>query len=509
MAEILDFIVAMDIGTTNIVTLVGERNNDGKIKIIDSTITPSKGIARGDVRNVEHIVDSIKQSIDEIEQKSNIKICEAYVGLSGEHIKCSLHTGYVFIKSRDSEVSRKDVAELSDSMQNVKVDPGQTIIHILPETYILDGDCDISQPAGMIGKKLEGRFNIVMGNRENLNHLERCFNRAKISISNIILSSLASAEAVLLDDEKELGVAVVDMGGGTCDVCIYHDKTVRYMGVIPIGGNLINKDIKSYGVLERHVEKLKIKFGSADADSITDNKVITLAGVNNIPSKAISQKVLASIIEARMMDIIQALEKMLADSNYGEKIKGPIVLTGGCANLKDVDKLFAKHLGREVRIALPTIYVDDESANMVAKPQYSTAVGLLLKGAMLGRNTKVIVPDPVEVTPEVEEVVPPVVSGEEEKEHRNGVAGVNDGKVDGGVADPIIGGGTGSGNSGNGGTIGDGGAGDGGDGGNDGGGTGGHMEEEDDDATKPTMVDKFFKFFGVNSKSDSNEDDDL
>lgn len=390
MAEVSDYIVAIDIGTSNVVTLVGERSEDGKVRIVSSSVTPSGGMARGDVRNVEQIVASIEKSIAKVAEDSNIKVCEAYVGLSGEHIRCSQHGGYVFIKNKDSEVSREDVDELSESMRNVKVDPGQTIIHILPQNYILDGDSDISHPVGMIGKKLEGRFNIVMGGRQNLSHLERCLNRSQIGIAEVILSSLASSEAVLLDDEKELGVIVVDIGGGTCDICIYYDKTVRYMGVIPVGGNFINKDIKSFGVLERHVEKLKVKFGSALSESIPDNKIITLASINNIPSKEISQKTLSSIIEARMLDIIERLQQILEDSNFKDKLKGPIVLTGGCSMLQDIDKLFAKHLNKDVRIASPTLYVTEDSIEKVNSPQYSTAVGLLLKGMVVGRSTKTI-----------------------------------------------------------------------------------------------------------------------
>ncbi|MFI3314452.1 MAG: cell division protein FtsA [Rikenellaceae bacterium] len=399
--EITDYIVAMDIGTSNIVTLVGERAENGKIRIVSSSIVPSMGIARGDVRNVEQVIASVEKSIAEITKSSNIKVCEAFVGLSGEHIDCSQHSGYVFIKSRESEVSREDVDDLSDSMRNVKVEPGQTIIHILPQNYILDGDSDISQPVGMIGKKLEGKFNIVMGDKQNLSHLERCLNRAHVGIANVILSSLASAEAALLDDEKELGVVVVDIGGGTSDVCIYYDKTVRYMGVIPIGGNFINKDIKSFGVLERHVEKLKVKFGRALSEDVPDNKIITLASINNIPSKEIAQKTLASIIEARMMDIIERLQQILTELNFDEKLKGPIVLTGGCSNLIGIDKLFAKHLNRDVRIASPSLYVTDDSLEKVNDPAYTTAVGLLLKSMNVGINTKIIVLDkPRDVNPE-------------------------------------------------------------------------------------------------------------
>ncbi len=403
MAEGVNHIVAIDIGTSNIVTLVGERAEQGKLRIVGSAITPSVGMARGDVRNVEQIVASINQSLAEIVDKYDIKISEAYVSLSGEHLSCSLHSGYVFITTDDSEVSRKDVEKLSESMFNVKVDAGQAIIHILPQNYILDGDNDILQPVGMIGKKLEGRFNIVLGRTQNLKHLERCLNRSQVALVDVVLSSLASSESLLLDDEKELGVVVVDIGGGTTDVCIYYDKTIRYMGVVPIGGNLINKDIKEFGVLERNVEKLKMQFGSALSSLASPSKVITLTSVNNLPSKEIPQKVLASIIEARMMDIVEAVKDIIDKSGYSDRIKGPIVLTGGCSLLKDVDKLFALHLNREIRVASPTLYLTDDSIELVKTPQYSTAVGVLLRGSEIGKGTKTaIVKKPKPVAPKVD-----------------------------------------------------------------------------------------------------------
>ena len=390
MEKEANYIVAIDMGTSNVVTLIGKKAEDGKISIVASSCVKSNGMARGDVKNTDQIVNAVKESLLAIEKEYGIKVCEAYVGLSGQHIKCEQHSGYVSVTNREGEVREDDVLRLSDDMRNISVPPGEVIIHILPQNYILDDDPDISHPVGMVGKRLAGVFNIITGDKNNLALVDRCMRRADVNIVDVILNSLASAEAVLVDDEKELGVAVVDIGGGTCDICIYYDKTIRYLGVIPIGGNIINKDIKSCGVLERLVEKLKVKFGSAMSDSVPENQVITLPSINSTPSKEISQKTLASIIEARMMDVIERLEEIIERVGYKGKLSGGIVLTGGGAQLKDLDKLFARHLKCEVRIAFPDLYVTADSVEKVNSPMYSTAVGLLLKGAVIGRPTKTI-----------------------------------------------------------------------------------------------------------------------
>lgn len=386
-----NYIVAIDMGTTKVAALVGLRRDDGKIEIVCASCREAKGIARGDIRNIDQIVRSVQEALQGVERESGIKICEAYVGLSGQHIRCKKHDGYVFIVNSEGEVREDDVYKLSDSMRNIEVPAGETIIHILPQCYILDGDPDINHPVGMIGKKLEGVFNIITGEKKSINLVDRCLGRAEVGIAEVILSSLASAEAVLVDDEKELGVAVIDIGGGTTDICIYYDNVIRYLGVIPIGGNIINRDIKSYGVLERHVEKLKVKFGSALSELVPDNQVITIPGVNNSPSREIPNKVLASIIEARMMDIIERVIEVLETTGYRNRLSAGIVLTGGGALLKDLDKLFRKHIGCDVRVAKPALYVTGDRAEAVSSPVYSTAVGLLMKGAEIGKRTQTIV----------------------------------------------------------------------------------------------------------------------
>ena len=387
-----NYVVAIDMGTTKVATLVGRKAEDGKVEVVAASCCPATGIARGDIKNIEQIAYALQNSLDTITKEAGIKVCEAYIGLSGQYIKCQQHDGYVFVSDSEGEVREEDVARLSDSMRNIQVPAGEAIIHILPQSYLLDSDTDTNDnPVGMIGRKLEGIFNIITGDKKNLDLIGKCIKRVDVSVTQIILNSLAAAEAVLVDDEKELGVAVIDIGGGTCDICIYHDKKIRYLGVIPIGGEAINKDIKSCGVLERQVEKLKVKFGSAISDDVPSNKIITLPHGNNTPSKEIPQKILAKIIEARMLDIIERVDEILERTGYKGRLASGIVLTGGGALLKDVDKLFRRELNCDVRVAVPSLYVTSDTLDKVNSPVYSTALGLLLKGIDIGRPTRTIV----------------------------------------------------------------------------------------------------------------------
>lgn len=370
--------------------MVGVKHEDGKIEIIAVSCKEANGIARGDIRNIDQIVRSVQDSLTGLEQEYGIKVREAYVGLSGQHIKCLKHEGYVFIVNGDEEVREEDVVKLSESMKNIEVPAGETIIHILPQSYILDGDSDIPHPVGMIGKKLEGVFNISTGEKKSINLIARCLARNEVGIAEIILNSLASADAVLIEDEKELGVAVIDIGGGTTDICIYYDSVIRYLGVIPIGGNIINKDIRTYGILEKHVERLKTKFGSAVSDLVPENQVITIPGINNSPSREIPNRVLASIIEARMLDVIDRVVDVLENTGFRNRLSAGIVLTGGGALLKDLDKLFQKHVGCDVRVARPSLHITGPLADMVSSPVYSTGIGLLIRGGIIGKKTDTI-----------------------------------------------------------------------------------------------------------------------
>ncbi len=380
-----DYVVAIDFGTSQVVTLVGKKADKGKIEIVASAVGDSMGgMARGEIKNSEHISKAVKETVDTIQNELGITIREAYAGISGQHVKCSRQAGYIFIENNDGEVKARDVQRLNESMNHVHVPVGEAIIHILPQKYTVDGEGDINDPVGVLGKKLEATFNIVTGDKSALVRVENCLKKIDVRMSQLMLNPLAAAEAVLVPDEKELGVAVVDIGGGTTDLCIYHDNIIRHVAIIPLGGNTINKDIRSYGILERHVESLKVKFGSAVGEMERADKYITIPGLNARDPKEISFRNLASIIEARMLDIVDCVMAEIRRSGYLGRLGAGIVLTGGVANLKNLDVLFRQHTGCEVRVAIPDLYVTPDSVELVNNPLYSAAVGLLLKAVRDG-----------------------------------------------------------------------------------------------------------------------------
>ncbi len=383
-----NYIAAIDMGTSNTVILIGRRAEGGKIDIVASSVVDNErdSMWRGDIRNIDKIVLSVQRALREIEKEYSLKVQEAYLNLSGKHIKCDYKSGYVSISNSEGEVRREDVDRLSNDMRNISV-----IVHIRPRIYKLDDDNISSEPIGMIGKRLSGEFNIITAEKSKIDLIYRCLNRVDVRVADVVLSSLASAEAVLVDDQKELGVVVLDFGGGTCDVCIYHDKAIRFLGVIPFGGVDINSDIRSCGVLERLVERLKVKFGCALSSEIPETQYIRLPSINNTPSNEISQKQLASIIEARLEDISDQLLNIIKSSGYEGRLAGGIVLTGGGANLNMIKEFFAQRTGMPVRIATPDLYVSSETVDKVASPLYSTAVGLLLIAASMGRTTATLV----------------------------------------------------------------------------------------------------------------------
>lgn len=382
------YVAAVDLGTTKVVIAVGRRAEKNKVEIVALQEYSSKGVNRGDLRNVEQASISLREVKTRIESEMNITINEVFIGISGQHIKCNRASGYVFVHNSDaavSEVTSDDVRRLSDEMRNSSVQVGQTIITALPQTYTVDDELDISDPIGMEGKRLEAKFNIIVGEDAAIERIYRCFDRAGLKVEGVTLQPLASSDAVLSEDEKELGVAVVDIGGGTTDLCIYHDKVIRHIAVLPIGGNVINGDIRSYGILERHVEKLKTTFGEAIAERAAEQKFINIPSVSGQAPKEIAVRTLAGIIEARMYDIIDFVAEQIDKVGYKGKLGAGIVLTGGGSLLKNLDVLMRQQLGCEVRVAVPSQHLTAESLDNVASPKYSTIVGILIDAVRKGR----------------------------------------------------------------------------------------------------------------------------
>jgi cell division protein FtsA len=406
-----NYVVAIDLGTSKVATLVGRRSPDGRrLEVLASSMSDSlSGIVRGELRNTELVSKALKETIDNIEGELGISIREACVGVSGQHIKTVRHAGYIFIENGDGEVRTSDVQRLNASMNNIQLPVGETIIDILPQEYRLDDEPDVREPAGMIGNKLEASFNIVVGDKTAIARIDKTLlGKHNIRVAQHLLSPLAAADAVLIQDEKELGVCLVDIGGGTTNVCIYHDNIARHTAIIPLGGSIINKDIRSYGILERRVEWLKVKFGAAVSAMEKADTFITIPGLNNARDpKEISCRNLAAIIEARLLDIVDSVKYEIKRAGYEDRLGAGIVLTGGVSQTRNIDVLFHNHTGYDVRVALPEVYVTDSSLELVGSPVWSVAVGLLLKGAGVGSEVSTVRRPAVRTTT-VTTVKPPV-----------------------------------------------------------------------------------------------------
>ncbi|MBI5541638.1 MAG: cell division protein FtsA [Bacteroidia bacterium] len=380
MNQLNDIISAIDIGTTKIVAIIGKKEIDGKFRILGIGKAPSKGVKRGNVLNIEETVNSIKAAVEIAEQKAQIKVTDVYVGIAGQNIKCIRNSGYVNRPSYDQEITAEDVDFLTQDQYRIGLEPGEEIIHVLPQSYSVDGENGV-KPIGICGKRLEGNFHIVIGKTMNIKNLKRCVERAGLRLKSLVLEPLASSSAVLTEDEKEAGVALIDIGGGTTDLAIYYEGTISHTAVVPFGGNVLTSDVKSaYNILERHAEELKMQFGSALAEATGDDEIVTVPGVSGRNAKEISQKSLANVLQARMEEIIGAIEFQIENSGYADRLGAGIVLTGGGALLKNLPQLVSFKTGHEIRIGYPIQYLTSDVKEDVNSPMYSTSVGLMMIG---------------------------------------------------------------------------------------------------------------------------------
>ena len=374
-------IAAIDIGTTKIVAIVGKRNENEKIQILGMSKTVSKGVKRGVVLNIEETVNAIQTTVAEVQKKTGISLDEVFVGIAGQHIKSIRNRGYINRVSYDDEITQDDIRKLVDDMYNIPIEAGEEIIHVLPQNYIVDNETGVKNPVGMSGKRLEGNFHIVIGQIASANNIEKCINRVGLKVKELILEPLASSEAILTEDEKEAGIGLVDIGGGTTDIAIYYDDVIRHTAVIPFGGNVVTRDIKEgCSILSRQAEQLKIQFGSALGDLAQDDKVVTIPGISGREPKEISFKSLAYIIQSRMEEIIDAVVYEIENSGIADKLSAGIVLTGGGALLRHLPQLVKFKTGYDVRVGYPNEHLASESIEEINQPQFSTSVGLILKG---------------------------------------------------------------------------------------------------------------------------------
>ena len=376
-----EIIVGLDIGTTKIAAIVGHKNEHGKIEILGHGRTESIGVKRGVVSNIENTVKSIKIAVQQAEQKSGVDIRFVNVGIAGQHIKSLQHHGSIIRKNVDEEISQNDIDTLNANMYNLNMSPGEEIIDVIPQEYIIDAEQGIKQPVGMLGNSLEANFHIIIGQTAAAKNIYKCVRKAGIEVVDLILEPIASAEAVLSDDEKEAGVALVDIGGGTTDIAIFQDGIIRHTSVIPFGGDIITEDIKEgCTIIKKHAEELKIKFGSSLASENKDEEVVAIPGLRGRPPKEITLKNLASIIQARMEEIIDHIHYEIKNSGYEKKLIGGIVLTGGGALLKHLVQLTEFVTGMDTRIGYPNEHLAKDVPDEMASPMYSTGIGLVIEG---------------------------------------------------------------------------------------------------------------------------------
>ena len=376
-----NIIVGLDIGTTKIAVMVGRKNKYDKLEILATAKAVSNGVARGIVANIDQTVNSIKEATEEIKQKSNIAINEVFVGIAGQHIKSLQHRGEIVREKIDIEINDDDLARLKSNMFKLITIPGEEVIHVIPQEYTVDGEDSINDPRGMAGVKLEANFHVITAQVGAVRNIMRCVEKANLKPKELVLEPFASAVATLDNDEKREGVALVDIGGGTTDVAIFLDNIIRHTAVIPFGGNVITKDIKSgLQILEKQAELLKIKFGSAMYTDDQENVVVSIPGLRGREPKEIAVKNLTEIIGSRMKEIIDLVYHEIKVSGYENKLMTGIVLTGGGSQLRNLKQLVAYITGKETRIGYPNEHLSSESKDTVVSPMYSTGVGLVLKG---------------------------------------------------------------------------------------------------------------------------------
>ena len=394
--------VGLDIGTTKIVAMIGRKNEYDKIEVVGIGKAKSLGVKRGVVSNITQTIQSIQQAVEEAESVSGLKIEDVVVGIAGQHIRSLHHSDYITRENADEVIDEVDIENLVNQVHKLVMLPGEEIIHVLPQEFKVDSQADIKEPIGMYGGRLEANFHVVVGQVSSIRNIGRCVKSAGLDLSEITLEPLASAQAVLSQEEKEAGVALIDIGGGTTDLAIFKDGIIRHTAVIPFGGNVITDDIKEgCSIIEKQAELLKTKFGSAWPGENKDTEIVSIPGLRGREPKEITLKNLSKIIHARVQEIIEHV--FLEIKNYGhENAKGKliagIVLTGGGSKLKHLRQLVEYITGMDARIGYPNEHLAGGSDEALSSPSYATAVGLLMEG--LEKDSKV-----EEIEEEVEEVV--------------------------------------------------------------------------------------------------------
>jgi cell division protein FtsA len=397
-------IVGLDIGTTKIAAIAGRKNEFGKLEILGFGKANSNGVQHGMVLNIDQTIRSIQQAMENcLKSNPNLEINEVYVGIAGHHIKSLQTRGDIVRRSNEDEIRQDEIDQLIRDQYKTYVPASDQIIDVIPQEFTVDNFPNISNPIGYSGVKIGANFHIITGDRNAIRNITRAVDKAGLRVKDLMLQPLASAAAVMCEQDLEAGVAIVDIGGGTTDLAVFYDGILKQTAVIPFGGENITLDIKNgLGVLKAHAEKMKIMFGSALAEEAQRNAYISIPSLRGLPSKNIAVKNLAAIIQARMTEILEFVSYNLKQVGLDSRsLNGGVVLTGGGSQLKHLIQLTEYVTGLNARIGYPNEHLMTGHYEELSQPMYSTCIGLILKGYNVYENSqnRLLVPDSMEDKP--------------------------------------------------------------------------------------------------------------
>lgn len=374
-------VVGLDIGTTKICAIVGEKNTNGKVNILGvGKVSSLGGVTEGMVSNISKTSEAIKNALQIAAMQSKVKIENVLVGIAGKHIKSFTHTQTIYRFNPDSEITAKELEEKREEMRRMVPETGSKILHVLPQDYIIDG-IHTDNPENMTGVKLEINYHIITGQVLAAQNILKCVEKAGLEMEDIVVEPVASAKAVLTDDEMENGVAIVDIGGGTTDIAVFHKGRIRHTAVIPIGGQLITQDVShAFRVMESQAEKMKVKYGNAIPTLTAQNQLIVVPGINGSTPKHVSVRNLSKVINARLTELFEAVNKEIHRSGYAPNLIAGIVLTGGGAELKNIQNYLEYVTGIDVKIGYPNQHIAKGINNEVTSPLFATGTGLVIYG---------------------------------------------------------------------------------------------------------------------------------
>lgn len=386
-----NIISVIDIGTTKIVALIGRREENGTFSILGLGHVVSKGVKRGNVFNITDTIKNITEAVSVAERQAEMKMNEVYVGIAGQNIECIVNADYINRIHSEEEITEKEITDFVKNQENITLGPGRQLLQVIPKQFELDGD-SVENPIGCIGKRLEAKFHLIIGASININSIKKSIVQSGLKLKKIFLEPIASSKAVLYPEEIEAGVAMIDIGGGTTDLAIYHKNMLLHTAVIPFGGSVVTLDIQqAFGLTYNEAERLKLTFGKAvPDDKDSDETVVIKSNIQGRENKEIGLYNISNIIQARVEEIFGFINHQFELANANKFANLGLVITGGGALLKNIPQLSSYCTTLETRIGYPLVHINQNSQKIMNNPQYSTAIGLLIMGYEDSMNIKPI-----------------------------------------------------------------------------------------------------------------------